>query len=110
MTDSVQFFDRPCCGPSAASNLADFLRERVGDAAEVEYHNLNATGSEPVSVPTAVISHLSTQGALPVMTVNGRIVAAGDLPNLMDALDLATGRATAPTATITLAQGKSGCC
>jgi hypothetical protein len=111
VTDSVQFFDRPCCGPSAASTLADFLRERVGDGAEVEYHNLNATGSEPVSVPTAVIGHLSAQGALPVMAVNGQIVAAGALPNLMDALDLATGRAVpAPGTTLTLAQGNSSCC
>ncbi|MBW4718727.1 arsenic metallochaperone ArsD family protein [Saccharothrix obliqua] len=112
MADIVQFFDRPCCGPSAASNLADFLRDRVGEGVAVEYHNLNSSGTEPVSVPSSVIGHLSSQGALPVMAVNGQIVAAGSMPNLMDALDLATGRAEAPagTLTLTLAPGSSGCC
>ncbi|NUT46959.1 MAG: hypothetical protein HOV94_06485 [Saccharothrix sp.] len=118
MSDIVQIFDRPCCGPSAAANLADFLRERVGDDVAVEYHNLNSAGSEPVSVPASVIGHLGKQGPLPVMAVNGRIVAAGAMPNLMDALDFATGRATEPAPatatpgvlTLTLAQGSSSCC
>lgn len=111
MTSIVQLFDRPCCGPSAATTLADFLRERIEDDVTVEYHNLNDTSGEPVSVPTTVIAHLSNSGALPVMTVDGQIVAVGTLPNLMDALDLATGHTTAsaPTPLPTATPGASCC-
>jgi hypothetical protein len=111
MTNIVQLFDRPCCGPSAAATLADFLRGRTDDDVTVEYHNLNDTSGEPVSVPTTVIAHLRASGALPVMTVDGQIVAVGTLPNLMDALDLAAGRTatSAPTLLPTDTPG-SRCC
>lgn len=95
MTSTIQFFDRPCCGPSAADGLADFLRERLEAGTVVEVHNLNDGGSTEITVPATVIAHLSGNGALPVMAVDGRLVAAGTLPNLMDALDLATGKITA---------------
>ena len=118
MTRLVQIFDRPCCGPSAASQLADFLRERVGADVTVEYHDLAAGGSQQVRVPGALVGHLSGGGALPVLAVDGALVAAGTLPNLMDALDLAHGQpsrtvltATATaTATATGDQCAPGCC
>lgn len=98
MSRIMQIFDRPCCGPSAASQMADFLRERV-DAAEVsvEYHNLAEGGGQNVRVPGALVSHLTGGGALPVIAVDGELVATGTLPNLMDALDLANGKPPART-------------
>lgn len=89
----VQIFDRPCCGPSTAEQLADFLTTRV-DATDVtvEYHNLAAGGSRQVKVPGALVGHLTGGGALPVIAVDGELVATGVLPNLMDALDLANGK------------------
>lgn len=93
MTFLIQFFDRPCCGPSSAQALSEFLSERLADEAEVQFHDLNTPGSEPVSVPAALISHLTATpaGALPAMLVDGRLVAAGAMPNYLDALELARG-------------------
>lgn len=116
MTTTIQFFDRPCCGPSAAVGLADFLRQRLDPDAVVEVHNLNEGGSTEINVPAAVIAHLSGNSALPVMAVDGRLVAAGTLPNLMDALDLATGKApaqqdaTRSLPTIAPATANKNCC
>lgn len=88
----IQFFDRPCCGTSSAQALADFLSARL-DEAEVRFHDLNAPGTASISVPTALISHLTTApaGPLPVMLVDGELVAAGTMPNYFDALEYATG-------------------
>lgn len=112
MTRLVQIFDRPCCGPSAASQLADFLRERVGTDVTVEYHNLQAGGGQQVKVPGALVGHLSGGGALPVVAVDGELVSTGTLPNLMDALDLANGQPARTVLTLT-ARGDAcapGCC
>jgi antitoxin component of MazEF toxin-antitoxin module len=108
----IQFFDRPCCGPSPAIALKDFLATRANDA-EVEYHNLNDTGTQAVTVPASLIAHLTGGGALPVMVVDGTIVATGTLPNLMDALDLAQGRTPAAARTllqVTTTANGNGCC
>ena len=115
MARLVQIFDRSCCDPSAASQLADFLRERVdGDAVEVEYHDLAQGGGGNVKVPGALVAHLTSGGALPVIAVNGELVAAGTLPSLLDALDLATGRAPRTVVTLTAGGGSDarspGCC
>lgn len=111
MARLVQIFDRPCCGPSAASQLAEFLRDRVdGGEVDVEYHDL-AQGGGPkgggrsVKVPGALVAHLTSGGALPVLAIDGALVATGTLPSLLDALDLATGRAPRPRVTLTAAGG-----
>lgn len=103
----VQIFDRPCCGPSEAEKLADFLGTKVDtDQVAVEYHNLASGGDAQVKVPGALVAHLTGGGALPVVAVDGELVATGVLPNLMDALDLANGR---PARTLlTMAPADSG--
>jgi hypothetical protein len=89
----VQIFDRPCCEPSAAAQLADSLHERVDpDAVQVEYHNLLAGGGQSIRVPAALVRHLTAGGALPVVAVDGELVATGALPDLTDALGLANGQ------------------
>jgi hypothetical protein len=89
----VQIFDRPCCGPSAASQLADSLREHVDpDAVHIEYHNLLTGGVRSIRVPGALVRHMTAGGALPVLAVDGELVATGVLPDLMDALGLANGQ------------------
>jgi hypothetical protein len=94
----IQFFDRPCCGTSGAQALAEFLSERLTDQAEVQFHDLSAGGAARVSVPAALIAHLNATppGALPVMFVDGRLVAAGALPNYLDAVEVARGRLAVP--------------
>jgi len=112
----VQIFDRPCCGePSAAAQLADFLRERVdGGAVDVEYHDLTQGGKRNVRVPGALITHMTGGGPLPVIAVDGALVAAGTLPSLLDALDLASGRSPRKVAQLAAAEGKDtggpNCC
>jgi hypothetical protein len=112
----VQIFDRPCCGgPSAAAQLADSLRERVaGDAVEIEYHDLAQGGGRNVRVPGALIAHLTGGGPLPVIAVDGALVATGTLPSLLDALDLANGRSPRKVAKLAAAGGNDtgghGCC
>jgi hypothetical protein len=103
----VQIFDKPCCGPSAAEELATFLSTRVdAGGVTVEYHNLADGGAQQVKVPGALVGHLTGGGALPVIAVDGELVATGTLPNLMDALDLANGQ---PARTVlTMAGGASG--
>lgn len=93
MSRLIQFFDRPCCGTSSAQALSDFLSERLADQASVQFHDLNVAGAEPVNVPISLITHLSSRpaGALPVMLVDGHLVAAGTMPNYLDALELARG-------------------
>jgi hypothetical protein len=108
VTRLVQVFDRPCCGPSAAATMVDFLRERVdADEVSVEYHNLAEGGGRHVRVPNALVAHLSDGGALPVIAVDGELVATGALPNLMDALDLANGK---PVPAMTPLSPPSDCC
>jgi hypothetical protein len=111
----VQIFDRPCCDPSAAAQLADSLRDRVNpDAVHVEYHNLQTGGGRSIRVPAALVRHLTAGGALPVLAVDGELVATGVLPDLADALDLAHGRpARAVSTLIGPAAGDTsapGCC
>jgi len=112
----VQIFDRPCCGgPSAAAQLADFLRERVdGGAVDVEYHDLAQGGGRNVKVPGALITHLTSGGPLPVIAVDGALVATGTLPSLLDALDLANGRSPRKVAKLAAAGGNDtsspNCC
>ena len=116
MARLVQIFDRPCCGgPSAAAQLADFLRERVdGGAVDVEYHDLTQGGGRNVKVPGALITHLTSGGSLPVIAVDGALVAAGTLPSLLDALDLANGRSPRKVAKLAAAGGNDtgspNCC
>jgi hypothetical protein len=112
MARLVQIFDRPCCGPSAAAQLADFLRGRVDADVTIDYHNLEDRTAQAVSVPSALVGHLTSGGALPVMAVDGVLVAAGTLPNLMDALDLASGKPAQAHLNIAIASasGSSGCC
>ena len=112
MTRLVQIFDRPCCNPSAAAQLAEFLQDRVTPDVTVEYHDLNVRGTQPITVPTTLVSHLTGGGALPVMTIDGALVASGVMPNLMEALDLAAGAsARAPSRTLKVtASGNSSCC
>lgn len=101
MARLVQIFDRPCCGPSAAAQLADSLRERVDpDAVNVEYHNLQTGGGRSIRVPTALVRHMTAGGALPVLAVDGELVSAGMLPDLPDALDLAHGRPARAVSTL----------
>lgn len=112
----VQIFDRPCCGSSAAEQLAEFLTTRVDSAdVAVEYHNLAAGGGKQVNVPGALVTHLTGGGQLPVLAVDGDLVATGTLPNLMDALDLANGKPVSTVLTLIplAASGEScgpGCC
>ncbi|MFI0355832.1 hypothetical protein [Actinomadura sp. 9N407] len=116
MARLIQFFDRPCCGPSAAQALSDFLGERLGDEADVRFHDLNTPGAEPVDVPAELIAHLSgpPAGPLPVMLVDGGLVAAGAMPNYLDALELARGERRASPVTLPMAgatgDGGSSCC
>jgi hypothetical protein len=96
--------------------MAEFLQTRVDtDRVAVEYHNLAGDGAQQVKVPGALVAHLTSGGPLPVIAVDGKLVATGTLPNLMDALDLANG--TAPRAVLTITavrtNGSScapGCC
>jgi hypothetical protein len=113
----IQLFDRPCCGTSSAQALADFLSERLDDEAEVHFHDLNEPGTASISVPTALITHLTSApaGPLPVMLVDGRLVAAGMLPNYFDALEYATGDQPPAPVRLPLAGaedrgGGSACC
>jgi hypothetical protein len=58
----------------------------------VEYHDLLAGGGRSIRVPAALVRHLTAGGALPVLAVDGELVATGVLPDLTDALDLAHGQ------------------
>lgn len=90
--------------------MADFLRERVDiDQVSVEYHNLAEGGERHVHVPGTLVTHLSGGGSLPVIAVDGELVATGTLPNLMDALDLANGKPVPAASNLAAQQDADGC-
>jgi len=113
----VQIFDQPCCGPSEAAKMAEFLTQRLNaDEVTVEYHDLTSGGGQAVKVPGALVAHLTSGGRLPVIAVDGELVVTGMLPNLMDALDIANGKEVSRpliTLTATRTGGEAcapGCC
>ena len=75
----IQIYDRVCCRPSDAKKLADFLASKASKSDNVEFYDLND------------VSHIANSKQLPILCVNGKIVAIGVMPNLLDALEILRG-------------------
>ena len=73
----IQIYDRVCCRPSDAKKLADFLASKASKSDNVEFYDLNDSAISAVIVP--------------ILCVNGKIVAIGVMPNLLDALEILRG-------------------
>ena len=98
----IQIYDRVCSGPSDAKKLADFLSSKASESDNVEYYDLNDSDISDVIVPGYVVSHIANSKQLPILCVDGRIVAIGIMPNLLDAIDILNGNPVNAKRNITL--------
>ena len=87
----IQIYDRVCCRPSDAKKLADFLASKASESDNVEFYDLNDSAISEVIVPGYVVSHIANSKQLPILCVNGKIVAIGVMPNLLDTLEILRG-------------------
>ena len=105
----IEIVDRSCCGQSAATATYEALARRLDGRHEVVFRDLNSPGAAQ-PVPPALGARMESDGdtALPALVIDGELVAAGGLPNLMDVLDVVEGR-VAPRPTIRVSSG-GRCC
>lgn len=93
----IGLFDAECCGgPDTTGEYAQFLRSRFGDSVEV---NLYRVGGELgfSEVPAALAKGLFAQGAntVPLLSIDGDLIAQGDLPNWIEAIRIVKERLAA---------------
>ncbi|MEU8181095.1 hypothetical protein AB0B85_01465 [Micromonospora sp. NPDC049044] len=85
-----------CCGPddSAASRqFVEFLRRKVGDRAQVHFYDPDQPFG-PEQVPLPLAGRLREQGAntVPILAIDGDMVAQGSLPDWLESLDIINSR------------------
>jgi hypothetical protein len=96
----VHFFEEKCCAVSVAEPLVKFLRDELGDAADVRVFDLSHP--EPLTpLPPSLFFKLVSEGSqsLPAMAVDSVIVTEGWLPDRAEILGIvASGKPAARAA------------
>lgn len=93
----ISLFDAECCGgPDTTGEYAQFLRSRFGERIEVRLYRVG--GELGFSqVPPGLAKGLFAQGAntVPLLAIDGDLVAQGDLPNWIEAIRIVKERLAA---------------
>jgi hypothetical protein len=79
-----------CCGgDDGLESYAEFLRRKLDGRAQVELLALGSC-SDLSAIPPALIKQLSGQkiDGVPIIVLDGRVVASGPLPNWMDSFEM----------------------
>jgi hypothetical protein len=86
-----------CEGDPEIDKFADFLRRKLDNRAQVDVIEM-ATCTDYGAIPAPLIEKLIGQpiGGLPVVVLNGKVLASGPLPNWMDSLDMIELAMTTP--------------
>jgi hypothetical protein len=76
-----------CCGPddsAATRKYVDFLRRKFPERISVNFYDIDK------DVPPALYEKLRDQGAnaVPILVIDGKIIAMGELPDWMESLTL----------------------
>jgi len=83
----------PCCGPNPSAALAAFLQRQFEGQIEVRKFDFTAAkGSVPVSTSLLDLLRRGRADVLPAMVVDGEVITTGQLPTLMDAVELIEAR------------------
>jgi hypothetical protein len=83
----IQIVEENCCGPSSSTDLVSFLQRRFGDGADVRVFDL-ARQKEPLPLPPDVLLKIQIEECLPLLVVDGVVVAQRKLPNFLAAVEL----------------------
>jgi hypothetical protein len=90
-----------CCGGDPAlGDYADFLRRKLGGRAQVELVAMGSC-SDLSAIPAALREKLIGQriDGVPVVVLDGKVVASGPLPNWMDGYEAIVAAMDATAAT-----------
>jgi hypothetical protein len=89
---TIDLVEKNCCGPSSSTDFVSFLRLRFGAEVDVRVFDLaKKNGRLPLS-PDLLLK-IQTEDCLPLLVVDGVLVAQRKLPNLLEAVELVrTGR------------------
>ena len=83
----VQLVEENCCGPSTSADFVSFLQGRFGAEAEVRVFDL-AQQNGPLPLPPDVLLKIQIEECLPLLVVDGVVVAQRKLPNFLEAVEL----------------------
>ena len=112
VTKKVYLFEEKCCGVSVAQPLVSFLRQELGEGADVRAFDLShPQGLTPL--PPPLFFKLMSEGSkcLPAMVVDSVVVTEGWLPDPGAGLEIvASGRPATRTDANTCCCDPSGCC
>jgi len=87
MPRTIQLFEENCCGPSSSTDFVSFLQRRFGAEVEVRVFDLaKRNGRLPLS-PDLILK-IQTEECLPLLVVDGVVVAQRKLPNFLEAVGL----------------------
>jgi hypothetical protein len=96
MPKTIQLFEENCCGPSSSTDFVSFLRRRFGAEAEVQVFDLaKQNGRIPLS--SELLLKIQTEECLPLLVVDGVLVAQRKLPNFLQAVELVRTGQPSPT-------------
>jgi len=93
---TVQLFEKNCCGPGDSTEFVSFLRRRFGAEVEVRVFDLART-NERLPLPPDLLLRIQLEDCLPLLVVDGVVVAQRKLPNLLEAVTLVTTGQPSPT-------------
>ncbi len=96
MRKSIQLFEENCCGPSASTELVSFLQRRFGDEVDVRVFDL-AQKNGRLPLPPSLLLKIQTEECLPLLLVDGVVVAQSKLPNFLEAVELVRTGQPSPT-------------
>jgi len=82
-----------CCGPNPSASLITFLRRQFDGRIEVKKFDF-AVATNSVPIPASLLHRLRRDRAavLPAFVVGGEVLTAGQLPTLLDAVELIEAR------------------
>jgi hypothetical protein len=84
---TIHLVEENCCGPSSSTDFVSFLRRRFGAAVDVRVFDL-AKNDGPLPLSPELLLKIQTEDCLPLLVVDGVLVAQRKLPNFLEAVEL----------------------
>src|SRR5436190_1478159 len=96
MPRTIQLFEENCCGPSSSTEFVSFLQHRFGAEADIRVFDL-AQRNGRLPLPPDLLLKIQTEDCLPLLVVDGVVVAQRKLPNFLEAVALVRSGQPSPT-------------
>jgi hypothetical protein len=87
MPRTIQLFEENCCGPSSSTEFVSFLQRRFGDDFDVRVFDL-AKKNGRLPLPPDLLLKIQIEECLPLLVVDGVVVAQRKLPNFLETVEL----------------------